>query len=167
MKADEYADFERRVRECQRVVYQIAYSVVRNEQDAEDVAQETFVRANEKLAELRDPARFRAWVAQISRRLALNRLRTNARTRRREAAAISDAALRTIDVAGVAEDRVFVQRVCSAIEQLPEKLREVMMLSAIRDLDHADIAEMLGIPEGTVRSRLHLARKQILRTVDR
>ena len=167
MKADEYADFERRVRECQRVVYQIAYSVVRNQQDAEDVAQETFARAHQKLAALREPARFRAWVTQISRRLALNRLRTNARTRRREETANSDAALRTIDIAGLAEDRMFVQRVCAAIERLPEKLREVMMLSAIQDLDGADIARILEIPEGTVRSRLHLARKQLLREVDR
>jgi len=145
------------------VVYQIAYSVVRNQQDAEDVAQETFVRALAKLGALREPSRFRAWVAQISRRLALNRLRANARTRRREAIAEPQ----PIDVAGVAEDRVFVQRVCAAIDELPEKLREVMMLSAIQDLDQTDVAHILGIPEGTVRSRLHLARKQLLRMVDR
>jgi RNA polymerase sigma-70 factor (ECF subfamily) len=166
VKEDEYADFERRVRENQRMVYQIAHSVLRNAEDAEDVAQETFVRAHEKRAALRDPARFRAWVAQISRRFALNRLRGNVRARRREEAA-SNAELHAVDIAGIAEERVFVQRVRLAIDQLPEKLREVMLLSAIQDLDHAAIAQMLGIPEGTVRSRLHLARKQLLRTVDR
>jgi len=167
VKEDEYADFERRVRENQRMVYQIAHAVLRNPEDAEDVAQETFARAHEKRAALRDPARFRAWVAQISRRFALNRLRANIRTRRREEASTPNAELHAVDIAGIAEERVFVQRVRSAIEQLPEKLREVMLLSAIQDLDHAAIAQMLGIPEGTVRSRLHLARKQLLRTVDR
>jgi RNA polymerase sigma-70 factor (ECF subfamily) len=166
VKTDEYSDFERRVRENQRMVYQIAHSVLQNPEDAEDVAQETFVRAHQKLAGLRDPDRFRAWVAQISRRIALNRLRSNVRARRREEAATSSAELQAIDIAGIAEERVFVQRVSSAIEQLPEKLREVILLSAIQDLDHADIARILGIPEGTLRSRLHLARKKLLRTVD-
>ncbi|MGA3038177.1 MAG: RNA polymerase sigma factor [Vulcanimicrobiaceae bacterium] len=166
MKTDEHADFEHRVQENQRTVYRIAYSVLRNQEDAQDVTQETFLRAHEKLAALRDPARFRTWVAQIGRRLALNRLRTNARARRREQAATSSVEPQAIDIAGIAEDRVFAERVRSAIDRLPGKLREVVMLSAIEDLDHADIARVLQIPEGTVRSRLHLARKQLLRTLD-
>jgi RNA polymerase sigma-70 factor, ECF subfamily len=160
-------DFERRVRENQRVVYQIAYSVLRNAADAEDVAQETFIRAHAKLAGLRDPARFRSWVSQISRRLALNRLRSDARARRREHVAIETDSIHRLEAGDRTEDRMLVARVCAEIERLPEKLREVMLLSAIEGLDHAAVAQLLGIPEGTVRSRLHLARKRLLTAIGR
>jgi len=157
-------DFERRVRENQRVVYQIAYSVLGNAADAEDVAQDTFFRAYEKLASLRDPGRFRAWVLRISRRLALNRLRTDSRARRRETLVAAEPPS-GIDVTALAEDRAFETRVRLEINRLPEKLRAVVLLCAIEGLDHAAVARILGIPEGTVRSRLHLARKRLLKGI--
>jgi RNA polymerase sigma-70 factor (ECF subfamily) len=160
------ADFEGRVREHERVVYQIAYSILRNRVDAEDVAQDTFVRAHAKLAELRDPKNFGVWVAQICRRLALNRLRSDSRARRRdEAAAAMQAPTLAPDAAAVTEAHDFAERVRREIDRLPPKLREAMLLTAIDGLDHAMVARMLQIPEGTVRSRLHAARKRLLQTV--
>lgn len=147
------------------MVYQIAYSVLRNTGDAEDVAQETFVRAHAKLAQLRRPEKFRTWVSQISRRLALNRLRADARARKRERAASESYEPGAIDIEGVALDRDFVARVCCEIDRLPQKLREVMLLTAVAGLDHAAAARILKIPEGTVRSRLHSARKQLLQVM--
>lgn len=157
-------EFERQVRENQRVVYQIAYSVVGNAADAEDVAQDTFVRAYAKLGSLREPGSFRAWVCQISRRLALNRVRTQARARLREVRALADAS-QAIDVEALAEERLFAARVQREIDRLPASLRSVMLLCAIEGLDQASVARIEGIPEGTVRSRLHLARKRLLKAL--
>ena len=161
-RADD-GDFERRVRENQRVVYQIAYSVLGNEADAEDVAQDTLVRAHAKLGGLRNPGKFRAWVSQISRRLALNRLRSDERARMRDTRVLADAA--PVEVDGVAMVRVFLALVHAVFVRLPATLRDVIRLCAIEGLDHGDVARIIGIPEGTVRSRLHLARQRLLKAI--
>lgn len=164
MTTSERNDFERLVRENQRVVYQIAYGVLGNAADAEDVTQDAFVRAYAKIASLREPERFRAWVCSIARRLALNRIRADARTRRRDELASPDAG-NAVDVEALAEDREFEARVRLEIGRLPEKLREALTLCAIEGLEPSAVATVLGIPQGTVRSRLHLARKQLLRAL--
>ncbi len=154
-------DFERLVRENQRVVYQIAYGVLGNAADAQDVTQDAFVQAHAKLSGLRDPARFSAWVRRIVHRLALNRLRSDSRTRKREAFVAADS-VQTADVEALAADREAALAVNAAIDSLPSKLREALVLCAIEGLEPIDVAQMLGIPAGTVRSRLHLARKTLL-----
>jgi RNA polymerase sigma-70 factor (ECF subfamily) len=156
--------FERLVRENQRVVYQIAYGLLGNAADAEDVTQDAFVRAYAKLAGLREPDRFRAWVCRIGRRLALNRIRADTRTRRREELALSDSVY-TVDVEAFAEDREFQARVQVEIDLLPRKLRDVLVSCAIEGMEPSAVASLLGIPQGTVRSRLYLARKQLLRAL--
>lgn len=151
------------MRENQRVVFQIAFGVLGNASEAQDVTQDAFVQAYAKLASLREPGRFRAWVCTIGRRLALNRLRRNVRAREREA--LANPAARDVDVTHIAEEREFQARVRSEIDRLPEKLRAVILLCAVEGLEPVAVAEVLGIPPGTVRSRLHLARKQLLRAL--
>lgn len=164
MTASAFDDFERLVRENQRVVYQVAYGVLGNAADAEDVTQDAFVRAYAKFASLRDPASFQAWICQITRRLALNRIRDDARARQREERA-SGTDTSIVDVEALAQEREFQLRVRSEIDRLPEKLRDVLLMCAIEGLDSSAVARVLGIPEGTVRSRLHLARKRLLRAL--
>ena len=159
-----FDDFEKLVRENQRVVYQIALTVLRNPADAEDVTQDAFMRAFAKLSSLREPQRFRAWLYRIVRHLALNRLRASTRSRAREELASANSAC-LVDVETLAEDREFEARVHFEISRLPEKLREVLLLCAIEDLEPSAVAEVLGIPQGTVRSRLHSARKRLLRAL--
>ncbi|PYT32151.1 MAG: hypothetical protein DMG57_02860 [Acidobacteria bacterium] len=67
------ADFERLLRDTHRTVFQVAYAVLANPADAEEVTQDAFLRAYKKFSSLRDPQKFRAWVARMSWRLALNR----------------------------------------------------------------------------------------------
>jgi RNA polymerase sigma-70 factor (ECF subfamily) len=136
--------------------------VLGNEADAQDIAQDAFVRAYARRDSLRDPQRFRAWVCSIVRRLALNHVRAGARARRREDLA-SRALPETVDVTAVAEERDFLDRVRREADALPPKLRETLLLCAVDGLEPGDVASMLGIPPGTVRSRLHLARKALLR----
>jgi RNA polymerase sigma-70 factor (ECF subfamily) len=157
-----FGDFEQLVRENQRMIYQLALSVVGNAADAQDVSQDAFVRAYAKLDRLTDPQRFRAWICRIVRRMALNHVRANARSRRREEMSLNDA-VTVVDVEAMAEDREFQRQVNAAVDRLPEKLREVVLLCAIEELEPSAVAGMLGIPPGTVRSRLHYGRKHLLR----
>jgi RNA polymerase sigma-70 factor (ECF subfamily) len=156
------AEFERRLRESQRVVYQIAYGVLGNAADAEDVSQEVFLRAYRKLGSLRDPEKFRAWVLRMARRLALNHTRAAGRARRRNDSWFAATGSPAASAEAEATARDFQSRLGDEIHALPEKLRSVLLLSAVDGLDTREVAGILGIPAGTVRSRLHSARKALL-----
>lgn len=151
-------DFAARVAETQRRVFQVALCVLADPADAEEVAQDAYLRAYRRLDQLRDPARFRAWVGRIAFRLALNRRRARLRQLARETA-WRDA---RPEPAPAPPDRAALARLPAEVDRLPEKLRAVVLLSAVEDLDAAEIAALLDIPAGTVRSRLHLARKRLL-----
>ena len=154
--------FGARVAENQRRVFQIAYGILGNPADAEEVAQEAFLRAYQKFESLRETEKFRAWVNRIAFRLALNRQRGLRRRLTRETAWHEAGTGETVDGAKSAEESVMVERLRNEIEGLPEKLRRVLQLSIVEDMDAADVGVVLGIPAGTVRSRLHTARKLLL-----
>ena len=157
------AEFERRLGETQRVVYQIAYGVLDNAADAEDVCQEVFRRAYRKIGTLREPKKFGVWVARMSRRLALNHRRSARRAQRRNDAWCEGSATQTASAETEVAKREFHSRLRVEIDRLPEKLRDVLLLSAVEGFDTRAVAGVLGTPEGTVRSRLHTARKELLR----
>jgi RNA polymerase sigma-70 factor (ECF subfamily) len=159
-------DFERLMRESYRLVYKITYSVLGNGADAEEVTQDTFLAAYEKLASLRNPERFRPWVARTGWRLALNRRRGVTRAMDRDGAWIADRPVSEDPEAGASE-REFETRVRAKVDLLPEKLRAVLLLIGVEEMDVRTVAGILKIPEGTVRSRLHLARRQLLGEVMR
>lgn len=151
-----------RIAENQRRVFQIAYSVLGNAADAEDVAQEAFLRACQKSALLRGPEKFRGWVNRIVFRLALNRQRGHRRRLARDTAWQRNETRAMVDGVKDAEQQALVERLRREIERLPEKLRSVLQLSIVEEMEAADVGAVLGIPAGTVRSRLHTARKLLL-----
>ena len=156
------AGFSERVAENQRRVFQIAYSVLGNSADAEDVAQEAFLRAYQKLDSLCEAEKFRAWVNRIVFRLALNRKRGHRRRLARDTDWQGTASPATVDGMKEAERHVMLDRLRSEMERLPEKLRCVLQLSVVEEMEAEEVGAVLGIPAGTVRSRLHTARKLLL-----
>jgi|SRR5579859_1074563 len=155
------AGFGERVSENQRRVFQIAFSVLGNAADAEDTAQEAFLRAYEKFDSLREAEKFRAWINRIVFRLALNRRRGDRRGLARDTA-WQNVEKATVDGVREAEQKVMLERLRKEVERLPEKLRCVLQLSLAEEMEAADVGAVLGIPEGTVRSRMHAARKLLL-----
>jgi len=156
------AGFSERIAENQRRVFQIAYSVLGNAADAEDVAQEAFLRAYQKLDSLREGEKFRSWVNRIVFRLALNRKRSYRRSLVRDTDWQGSESPTTLDGMKEAERHVMLDRLRREIERLPEKLRSVLQLSVVEEMEAEDVGAVLGIPAGTVRSRLHTARKRLL-----
>jgi RNA polymerase sigma-70 factor, ECF subfamily len=152
------SEFETRLRESSTLAFRVAYGVLRHRQDAEDVAQDAFVRAHRSFRQLRDRDRFRAWLVRMTWRLAIDRWRSDRRrTAREESVDMPQAA--SVEQQAVARDRA--AHLWTAIEALPEKLRIVIVLAAIEEHDIREVARLLGIPEGTVKSRLFLARKAL------
>ena len=158
------ADFERLWRDTHRTVFQVAYAVLANPADAEEVTQDAFLRAYKKFSSLRDPQKFRAWVARMSWRLALNRRRSNFRALRRDGSWFRSRSVPN-DPEAEASAREFESRLQEHIAGLPEKLRSALLLSAVQGLDARTVGIILNVPEATARSRLFLARRQLLKTL--
>jgi RNA polymerase sigma-70 factor, ECF subfamily len=156
------AGFGQRIAENQRRVFQIAYSVLGNSADAEDISQEAFLRAYQKFDSLREAEKFRAWVNRIVFRLALNRKRGYRRRLARDSAWQGMETQPVVDGAKQAEQQVMLDRLRREIDRLPEKFRSVLLLSLVEEMEPTDVGAILGIPAGTVRSRMHTARKLLL-----
>jgi RNA polymerase sigma-70 factor (ECF subfamily) len=160
-KADDLAvEFEARLVESSTLAFRVAYGVLRHRQDAEDVAQEAFAKAFRRFRDLRDRNRFRAWLVRMTWRLAIDRQRSDRRRQSREqAAVVPTPCAQSADEALEQNDRA--RRLWRAIDSLPDKLRVVIVLAAIHEYDTGEVARLLRLPNGTVKSRLFLARKRL------
>ncbi len=152
-------EFEQLVRHTSDLAVRVAFSVLRRREDAEEVAQEAFIRAHGRFRQIREPERFRAWIVRVTWRLAVDRWRSNRRRQRREHAAGPTDSTASIEQIAVAAERA--TRLWRAVDDLPQKLRIVVVLSALEGHDVAEVARLLGVPEGTIKSRLFLARKRL------
>jgi RNA polymerase sigma-70 factor, ECF subfamily len=160
--------FHELVRPCSRMVYRMALSILRNKEEAEDVAQETMVKALEGLHKFRAESKFSTWLIAI----ALNEARSRIRQRRRygleyvdHSAAEDSGDLLPADIPdkrgiplAVLEQKELGQALESAIARLPETYREVLLLRKVEELSIAKTAGTLGVSKSLVKIRLLRAR---------
>jgi RNA polymerase sigma-70 factor (ECF subfamily) len=134
-------------------------------EDADDVAQETFVRAWEALERYDESYSFHGWLRTIATRLALNELDKRRRRRTQGGEAFELAAESRADAApgpdAVVEAREMAERLERIVQALPDEARIPLVLRTVEELSYDEIARILQIPVGTVMSRLHRARKQV------
>ena len=152
-------EFEARLTDSSTLAFRVAFSVLRHRQDAEDVAQEAFVRAHRSFRRLRDRDRFRAWLVRMTWRLALDWKRGMTRRLAREQASLAVTPSVTSEDVAIAHERS--SRLWNAIDSLPRRLRLVIVLASIEGHGVAEVAALLGVPQGTVKSRMFEARKQL------
>lgn len=153
-------DVEALVRLHSRLVFRVAYSVLRNREDAEDAAQETFIRLiRQDLSTIGEP---RLWLARVAWRVAVDRVRKRPERPPEDVAEFDELADRSRAADEALLDAELQAKVEALIEALPGKLRAVVRLSTVEEMTSADIAQVLGVPEGTVRTRMSRAR-QLLR----
>ena len=160
MAADDLErEFEARLTESSTLAFRVAYSVLRNREDAEDVAQSAFINAHRHFHRLRDRDRFKAWLTRMTWRLALNRARADRRRETREEAPHD--LQPSVDAEEILVSNERAEHLWRAIDALPPKLRETVVLASIEGHGVSDVARLLGVPEGTVKSRLFLARERL------
>jgi RNA polymerase sigma-70 factor (ECF subfamily) len=161
-QADARREFEERLAECGPLAYRVARGVLRNTADAEDVAQEALLRAYRSFDRLRDRSRFRGWLVRIAFRIALDRLRSAKRREQRDTLWSQPPHLPPPATAeDIAVSNQFQGHLDRALEELPKKLRLALLLSAMEGHTIEEIASMLDVPTGTVKSRIFIARKKL------
>jgi RNA polymerase sigma factor, sigma-70 family len=153
-----HREWETLLVESAPMVFRVARGVLRNDADAEDVAQEALLRAYRRFGRLRERTRFRAWLVRIAFRLALDRLRSTKRRQQREARWLFENSRLASAGEGGSE---FQRQLESALDELPEKQRLVLLLAAMEGHTLDEVSALLGVPVGTVKSRLFFAKKAL------
>ena len=155
-KRDE-VEFAACVERHSRFVFRVAYAVLRNSHDAEDVVQEVFLKLyrNDLWRQMREE---KAYLARMAWTTAVDRLPKHEETAAEEMELLSD--FPSPEEAVLKAD--WESKVHRLIDALPEELRQPLALSTIQELTSSEVAEVMGIPEGTVRTRMLRAR-QLLR----
>ncbi len=158
------------VEKYKRMVHRLAMQITKNHEDANDVMQETFIKVYQSIHTFRQEATFETWVYRIAVNEALNYVKR--RKRRRESSLeTTDESEYNPEIRRKAEEandpEIQAQQaelrhwVTKAVNSLSLKHRIVVILHELEGLTHAEIASILNCSEGTVRSRLHYARKQL------
>jgi RNA polymerase sigma-70 factor, ECF subfamily len=143
-------------------LYSLAWRMVGNPVDAEDLVQEIFLSAHRKLDSFRGDAAIGTWLYRLAMNQILDHLRSRAARAGQvtdgieDASAIEDAMAHKLDAAAIA--RVDLER---AIAQLPEGCRAAFVLHDIEGLEHREVADVLGVAEGTSKSQVHKARLRL------
>jgi RNA polymerase sigma-70 factor (ECF subfamily) len=167
--AGDTALFEIIIRRYNQMLYRVARGILRNDHEAEDVMQETYVRAYEHLRQYAGRAQFRTWLTRIAVHEALARARRGQRFvygRGEESGESMDTFASTErnpeQLAAGAELRTLIE---GSILQLPDLYRSVFLLRDVEQLNMEEVCEILNLTEGTVKVRLHRARRALRKII--
>jgi RNA polymerase sigma-70 factor (ECF subfamily) len=165
--------FHELIRPCERSIYFLLLSLLKNETDAEDAAQETVIKVYQNLDKFRGDSQFRTWVLSIARNEGLGKLRKIGSRREdsldaeiEESGGDYTPAILTSwkeIPAEALEQKELGAILRQAIERLPQIYRNIVLLRDIEEMDIRQTAAVLGISEATVKVRLHRARAMLQR----
>jgi RNA polymerase sigma-70 factor (ECF subfamily) len=161
VKAGEYALFDILMRRHNRTIYRATRAVLRSDDETEDVMQHAYLRAFEHLGEYQGRARFSTWLTRIAVYEAFARLKRSKRVGQLDDAKTADLADERATPEQQMSDAELRTLTEAAIDQLPEDFRVVFVLRAVEQLSVAEVAESLGIPEDTVKTRYFRARMKL------
>ncbi|MCS6903346.1 MAG: sigma-70 family RNA polymerase sigma factor [Candidatus Bipolaricaulota bacterium] len=159
-QGDEKA-FEKLFRCYASRIFRFAMSYLNDRSHAEEVVQETMIAVWKSAKDFQEQSQVSTWVLGIARNKALDR----ARVRQREPELLREKFDRRASAHAtpeqIAQREIHIERVRAALEKLSPEHREVMLLAFYNDLSYAEIAQILGCPEGTVKSRVYYAKEQL------
>ena len=161
--------FEELVRAHEKTVYNLALRMTGNPQDAEDMAQEAFLKAYRSLPEFRGESKFSVWLYRIVSNVCLDHLRKQSR---RPSSSLTmeddDGEEQQFDVPDesaspekLLEQKLTREAVQRGLNQLPDEQRQILLLRELRGLSYEEVGEALGLEAGTVKSRIFRARKRL------
>ena len=172
--------FDQLVRKYSNRAYSIAYGILANREDAEEVAQDVFIRIHRALPFFRGDSEFTTWMYRIATNLAKNKYRWN-KTRGSKVtdslnapiegtggddALYRDALDESLSPDEALQFKELERRTTEELQNLPDMYREILVLRNIREMSYEDIAQMLSCKLGTVKSRIARAREELRRRLE-
>ena len=164
--------FELLVAKYEKMIYNLALTKLRNRESAEDISQECFLRAYKMLRSYRTESAFSTWIYRICQNLIADHFRKNKKTNTVSLSFTGEDGEwgewkefeipdENSDPAGEVIRAEKIKKIREIIDSLPDDLREIIILRDFEDQSYADIAEMLALEIGTVKSRLNRAREKL------
>jgi RNA polymerase sigma-70 factor (ECF subfamily) len=141
-------------------VWGYAYSITRNTHQADDIAQDVFLKAYTKIADFRGESSVKTWLLTITRNLSYN-VRKSAFIRKVTLVDVVRGGRTQQSAESQYLDQIYTNDLWNTVMRLPAKYREVLLLDAKHQLTGKEMSNLLGISEGTVKSRLHRARQAV------
>lgn len=166
--------FETLVDLYQDKMYYLAFRMLGNAQEAEDVVQETFLRVYMNLERYDETHKFSTWIYRIANNLCIDRLRRRKQVYSLDAETVEGEGMDGYDVLSIDEQSPAEQLVLSetqetvrqAIDKLPDKYKSVVILRYLHDLSLQEISDILNIPVTTVKTRVHRGREALRKKLD-
>jgi len=170
LEGDQIA-WDRLVHQHWRRVFNVAYKFVGSHDGAEDLTQEIFLKIFKSLHTFDRRANFQTWIVSISRNLCIDHYRSVRKERETIVRGVDAGELspvsRTMSPQAVLERQDQVRLLKDALQALSPSLRTAVLLRDIRELTYQEIADQLGLPEGTVKSRINRGRTELARQIER
>ena len=161
-------DFEKLVTAYEKNVYNIALRMVGDPEDAADMTQETFIKAYRALSGFRGDSKFSSWLYRIASNVCLDFLRSRSRHPQVSLSTVDEDDRATFELPDMRQNpeeqlmkKLGMEAVHRGLEQLPEQQRQILVLRELGGLSYAELAQTLGLEEGTVKSRIFRARKRL------
>ena len=161
-------DFEKLVTAYEKNVYNIALRMVGDPEDAADMTQETFIKAYRALSSFRGDSKFSSWLYRIASNVCLDFLRSRSRHPQVSLSTVDEDDRATFELPDMRQNpeeqlmkKLGMEAVRRGLEQLPEQQRQILVLRELGGLSYAELAQTLGLEEGTVKSRIFRARKRL------
>lgn len=161
-------DFEKLVTAYEKNVYNIALRMVGDPEDAADMTQETFIKAYRSLSGFRGDSKFSSWLYRIASNVCLDFLRSRSRHPQVSLSTVDEDDRATFELPDMRQNpeeqlmkKLGMEAVRRGLEQLPEQQRQILVLRELGGLSYAELAQTLGLEEGTVKSRIFRARKRL------
>ena len=170
VKAGDAEAYRGLVEKYQGRIYAVVFGMVRNQEDARDIAQDTFIKAYRNLESFRLESSFYTWLYRIAMNLAIDWTR---RGKRRATSSFDETIAQRDGEGAIAEPhhsdnpaknlerKQLYAVIMDALDKLPEDQKQVLLLRELEGLSYKEISDLLEIPEGTVMSRLFYARKKM------
>jgi RNA polymerase sigma-70 factor (ECF subfamily) len=167
-QAGQVSAFDRLVEIYRKQIYHLAYCITGNHEDADDISQETFVRAYRAICDFKGKARFSTWLRRITINLSINHLKSESLRKnvvndggKLNGGNFSGIPARTDNPLENVEAEELAQQIKVAMDSLPVVEKVVFVLRVHQGLSYKEIAQSLGCPVGTVMSRLNRARRRL------